>query len=553
MTNAIIKLLDWMDIKGITKFYVAELLDMRLCAQIKSIVSKKNNLPYSNNNSHNKKVLFFTVQGRPNMLPVIEGLLAHSLNSRGAYSEMIICDRILPVCDLPFVTTSDAELLCKACGTAAKRIYSSFKLPYHFFSQFINQHQINKAEEIVDSIKFEDYFGFEYLGVDIGKHVYSSVLRYLLKGSIGNDNFTKSICREYMKSAIIMAQISKKIIEELRPDSVVMHHGIYCTTGIFAEYAKKQGIHIVVFTPAYRKNTYLFSHNDTYHRTLQDESIDNWENLSFSEQHRKMLDGYLDSRRWGSQDFISYHPNPLESKLKIIKELGLNVSKKTVGLFTNLSWDGQVVFHDTAFSSMVEWIMETISFFIKRPDLQLVIRIHPAEVKSTVETQQKLYPLIRDKFPDLPDNIKVVDSRSDISTYTLSELVSTALVYTTKVGLEFAIKGIPVIVGGEAFYRGKGFTYDADSKAEYFSLLDNLSNLKKNSPELIEKARKYAYYYFFRRFIPFNYTINRTWNNVVGINIKNLDELRSGRNKYLDLICAGILENKPFVIDTSEI
>jgi len=347
----------------------------------------------------------------------------------------------------------------------------------------------------------------------------------------------------------MMAEISKEIISRLKPDTVVMHHGIYCTTGIFAEYAKKQGVHIVIFTPAYRKNTYLFTHNETYHKTLQDETAGNWGQLSLSDEHNKDLDEYLNSRRWGSQDFVTYHPNPLENKEKIIKLLGLDESKKTIGLFTNLSWDGQVVFHNTAFENMTEWIMETISYFIKRPDLQLIVRIHPAEVKGAVETQHKLYPQILQKFTCLPGNIKIIDSQSDISTYTLSNLVDAAIVYTTKVGLEFAIKGVPVIVAGEAFYRGKGFTYDTNSKSEYFGLLNNLASLKKNQPQLIAKARQYAYYYFFRRFIPVDFTNNRTWNNVSTLKIKSLNELLPGRNKYLDLICSGILEKGPFVID----
>ena len=548
MTNTVTKLLDLIGIKEVAKFHVAGWMDNVLYAQIRKVISQNGVLSHTDKKSDRKKILFFTVQGRPNMLAVLQGILAHSLNLRDAYSEMVICDKILPVCDLPFIV-NDSKILCKGCSLAAPKLYDAFNLPYYSFGEFISQQQIKQAEELVNTIKFEDYFSFKYLDIDVGKHVYASVLRYLLRGTVENDKFTREICRRYMISAIMMAEISKEIISRLKPDTVVMHHGIYCTTGIFAEYAKKQGVHIVIFTPAYRKNTYLFTHNETYHKTLQDETAGNWGQLSLSDEHNKDLDEYLNSRRWGSQDFVTYHPNPLENKEKIIKLLGLDESKKTIGLFTNLSWDGQVVFHNTAFENMTEWIMETISYFIKRPDLQLIVRIHPAEVKGAVETQHKLYPQILQKFTCLPGNIKIIDSQSDISTYTLSNLVDAAIVYTTKVGLEFAIKGVPVIVAGEAFYRGKGFTYDTNSKSEYFGLLNNLASLKKNQPQLIAKARQYAYYYFFRRFIPVDFTNNRTWNNVSTLKIKSLNELLPGRNKYLDLICSGILEKGPFVID----
>ena len=56
--------------------------------------------------------------------------------------------------------------------------------------------------------------------------------------------------------------------------------------------------------------------------------------------------------------------------------------------------------------------------------------------------------------------MRVIPAESDVSTYTLSEIVDAGIVYTTKVGLEFACRGIPMIVVGEPFYRGKGFTWD---------------------------------------------------------------------------------------------
>lgn len=545
IVNNIYKFLEICGCKDYSKYCVTNIMDWFLCRRLRSAAACHGLTAAGQNSS--RKVLFFTVQGRPNMLAVLEGLIAKSLILRGASAEMVYCGGLLKACDLPFVS-NNSELLCRACACAAPKYFSAYNLVSHSFDKFISPEQIQQAEQLTDSLQFEDYFKFKYFDVEIGKHVYSAVLRYMLQGTIGNDNATREICRRYMISAVIMADISRQIILQLKPDVVVMHHGIYLTTGIFAEYARKQNIDVVIFTPAYRKGTYLFSHTETYHKTLQFETAGQWNKYKLSDLDNKILDDYLNSRRWGSQDFITYHPNPLENRNKIVKALKLDVSKRTLGLFTNLCWDGQVVFRDNAFESMTQWIMETIRYFINKPQMQLVIRIHPAEVKGAVETRQKLLPLIIRNFPQLPENIKVIDSSSDISTYTLSEIVDVAAVYTTKVGLEFAIKGIPVLVAGEAFFRGKGFTYDCSSKQEYFNYLDNLEKLKKNQPDLITAARKYAHYYFFRRFIPLDFTENRTWNNVKNLKIKNLKELLPGKNEYLDLVCSGILSKKPFVI-----
>ena len=48
------------------------------------------------------------------------------------------------------------------------------------------------------------------------------------------------------------------------------------------------------------------------------------------------------------------------------------------------------------------------------------------------------------------------------------------MIYGTKTGVELSSRGIPVIVAGEAWMRGKGITLDATSAEEYFRILDRL-------------------------------------------------------------------------------
>ncbi|MCJ7695032.1 MAG: hypothetical protein MUO40_06340, partial [Anaerolineaceae bacterium] len=86
------------------------------------------------------------------------------------------------------------------------------------------------------------------------------------------------------------------------------------------------------------------------------------------------------------------------------------------------------------------------------------------------------------------------------NTYDLIEITDIGLVYTTTVGLEMAMAGIPVIVAGQTHYKGRGFTHDPINWEEYLSLLDKLlSDHKKyrlNERE-IELAWRYSYLFFF--------------------------------------------------------
>ena len=58
------------------------------------------------------------------------------------------------------------------------------------------------------------------------------------------------------------------------------------------------------------------------------------------------------------------------------------------------------------------------------------------------------------------------------------------------------------MVAGEAWIRGKGFSTDVTSVAEYDEVLEALPRGARLSPAEVDRARRYAYHFFFRRMIP---------------------------------------------------
>jgi len=127
------------------------------------------------------------------------------------------------------------------------------------------------------------------------------------------------------------------------------------------------------------------------------------------------------------------------------------------------------------------------------------------------------------------------------------EQCDTVIIYNTKTGIEASSMGIPVIVAGEAWIRNKGFTLDASSPQEYGALLDQLPLSKRLSSDQLERARKYAFHFFFRRMIPLPF-INPLEQKVtrMRLDIGHFDELRPGKYKGLDIICNGILSGIDF-------
>ena len=145
-----------------------------------------------------------------------------------------------------------------------------------------------------------------------------------------------------------------------------------------------------------------------------------------------------------------------------------------IGLLTNVSWDAQLHYPANAFPNMLEWLVRTCEYFATRPDLQLLIRVHPAEISGFPPSRQPILGELRRRVPRLPPNILVVPPESRMSTYALMSLCNAAIIYGTKMGVELTSVGLPVIVAGEAWIRNKGLTHDASSPEEYIRLLDQL-------------------------------------------------------------------------------
>ena len=168
---------------------------------------------------------------------------------------------------------------------------------------------------------------------------------------------------------------------------------------------------------------------------------------------------------------------------------------------------------------MTEWLQRTLRNFAQRPQAQLVVRVHPGERYTKGPS---VADVVRQTLTDLPENIRLVAAGDAINTYDLLEIADLGLVYTTTVGMEMAMSGVPAIVTGQTHYRGKGFTIDPDSWEDYFLQLNQqiqaATSYSKTTPRLersqVELAWQYAYRFFFNYPTPFPWHLLHFWNEL---------------------------------------
>jgi len=490
----------------------------------------------------------------------IESMLGAALTLRGLEAHVLLCDEVLPACfqsdidwdrnEKKFAERGPSRIFCKTCFKPSAEVYESLGFTVHRIGELIQAEERLGIWKMVHELPYDQIRIYTYDDIPVGEHAYAGTLRFYAKAEL-SDPYIEQILRRYLEASIISTIAIKRLCNRIGFYRAVLHHGIYVPQGVFAESFLQLKIPFVTWHVAYRKETFMFSHDGTYHRTLMTEPVSNWENISWSDKLNEETLNYLNSRWYGSKDWIHFHRNSIFDKDFLYNKIGISKEKPYVLMLTNVMWDAQLHYPNNAFSGMLEWIKHSIRWFKQHPELQLVIRVHPAEVTGTLPSRQLVVEEVEKEFGELPGNIFIIGPENPISTYIIAEDCNAAIIYGTKTGVELAAKGIPVIVAGEAWIRNKGVTIDVSSPEQYDSILETLPLKGKMDEVQILRARKYAYHFFFRRMIPLPFIkVSKGGIKPFDFQIRNIEELSQNVHKGLDVICEGIINGSPFIFQS---
>lgn len=309
------------------------------------------------------------------------------------------------------------------------------------------------------------------------------------------------------------ARIGLNYLQTNRPDVVIIPNGTIQELGVMYRVARYLKIPTVTYEFGDQRQRIWLAQNSEVMRqetdemwkgrssqVLSDTQMERLHNLFVARQRATLWENF--SRRWQGA--------PAQGGEQARQAVGLD-KRPVVLLATNVLGDSLTLGRQVFSKTMAEWISRTVQYFAGRPDVQLVIRIHPGEV---LVHGQSMTEVVRQVMPRLPEHIRLIGPRDTINTYDLIEVADLGLVYTTTVGMEMAMKGLPVIVAGQTHYRGRGFTYDPDSWVGYFKLLGQMLDHPQTyqlSRAQVERALQYIYGYFFDYPKMFPWHLVRMW------------------------------------------
>jgi hypothetical protein len=467
-----------------------------------------------------------------------EGVLAQALRVRGADVSFITCGGGLEICDR--VNTWEGPPV--PCGQCTRYVHDSVDA-HGFPRTTITEGWADDdpgAWPELDEVSAAALASIQDSGLPLGEMVEIPAKWFLMGARIEDDPLGPITIRRFLRSARRVVKGISAALDRVQPDVVVLLNGLFFFEAIAWELCRRRDIDVVTYERGFIKETLLFRRDAP--ACLGDVSHlwDTWADKPLTADEDRELTEYLEDRKAGRRTIDRYWVNPRH------EQWGEGRQGRLVTLFTNLTWDSAVIGQEVAFPSIHDWLAAAVASFAHRPEHQLVVRIHPAEVKLPgKQSREPLGQFLAERFPVLPDNVRVVGADDPTSSYPMMAASDLGLVFTSTTGMEMALGGTPVVVGGRTHYRGKGFTIDVSSPDEFEAALDQaLADPVTVAPD-VERARRYAYLFFFRAPVR-SPGVEEHVPGLARITVADLDELAPGVDPDLDRICDGILGGGDF-------
>ena len=391
----------------------------------------------------------------------------------------------------------------------------------------------------------DELLAVECAGARVGRFAVSTALRFLREGSLDLSNpRTRKVVIDHLAEGMMRAAAARRILESARPALALFLGNRYTGHGELMDACVGQGVPVIAWFEAHRGRTLMLKRYgadniDQHHASLSDHTWRLLRSMDWTADHRRALAQEM-SHAYGTGDWYSRGGTQFGTRMiapsEISRRLALNPSKKTVVVFPHIVWDATLFWGRDLFEGYEHWLIETVRAACANPHVNWVFKIHPANVVKSAWENYSGEPAevvaIRRHIGHLPPHVKILPASSDISTYSLFDVMDYCVTVRGTVGIEAAARGINALTAGTGRYSGHGFTIDSSSKEEYLARLASIHEVPPMAAARQELAERFAFGAFVLRpwrleTLAIDYERDEEAKMKVGLNVQTADELRA--------------------------
>ena len=175
----------------------------------------------------------------------------------------------------------------------------------------------------------------------------------------------------------------------------------------------------------------------------------------------------------GSQEELAKRRAGVSTLFQFQKVAATNVATSDCNILVplNLRWDSAALTRQRLFPTVSEWLSQLIRWVEKNPTARLCLRQHPCERFDEIRGSDDLRPLLDAAAESARQRITFVAADDPSNTYDLLRTARVVLLFTSTLGVEATMLGIPVVTSTDCYYAALGFVWNARTVGEYFELI----------------------------------------------------------------------------------
>jgi hypothetical protein len=275
----------------------------------------------------------------------------------------------------------------------------------------------------------------------------------------------------------------RTLLEEGKFEWLLLPGGVWATSGIYAGVAADLGLSITTYDSG--PGAIFLGHDGVaahfcditavFQQVAAETRQDPGERHRMAEVARCQMEV-----RMGGNDAYRLQPIAASSG---------NVHTWDVIVPLNLRWDSSALCRKQLFKDVTDWLSQLLTWAEAHPAVRVAIRQHPCEKLVDFRGTDDFSKLV-ERHPSLAGRVQFISAHEQVNTYDMIAGAKVVLPFTSRVGIEAAILGKPVILAAKCFYGGCEFTTNPASAAEYFDALEQAID---GQLPVSEEARQMAF------------------------------------------------------------
>jgi hypothetical protein len=469
-------------------------------------------------------------------------LASWSLRLQGIPVAYFVCRQGMTYCAMG-TNSKDVHVPppCYTCVPQSERMYA------HSVPHWFRYQEEDELARLVVDLDVPALKEFEFHGTPLGRIAFPSICWILRRYNLIDDKPTRYLYREYILSTWSVGQEFERLVDEVKPQTLVLFNGMFYPEAMARRSALQRGIRVVTHEVGLRPFTAFFTSGEATAYPIDIPS-----DFELSPEQDQCLDQYLEQRFQGNFSMAGIYFWPQMRSLDEGFQQLAGGFKYIVPVFTNVIFDTSQPHSNVVFADMYAWLDEILATIPHHPETLFVLRAHPDEKRPGKESQESVSDWVEQRRALLMPNLVFYDSNEYVSSYELIQRSKFVLVYNSSIGLEASIMGAAVLCAGKARYTQYPTVFFEPTREAYHTLLEEFLVADKVSPhsEHRRNARRFLYYQLFCTSLPFEQFLEpHPFPGFVLMRSFPWQQLLPENSPALNTITHGLTEGRPFLME----